>query len=67
MMVFEIFREEIAPPPRRSARWRWRLMADSPEPIAFGCGYRSKAEAERAVAMVRHACSAETCLIISKA
>ena len=65
-MIFEIFREESKPAPKRSARWRWRLMADSPEPIAFGCGYRSQAEAERAVAMVRNACSDGTCLTISK-
>lgn len=66
-MVFEIFREETSLPRKRGGRWRWRLIADSPEPIAFGSNYRSKAEAERAVALLRTACAAETCLIISKA
>jgi uncharacterized protein YegP (UPF0339 family) len=54
-MVFEIFRERSVTPLRR---WHWRLISGS-EAIAYGRGYRSRREAERAIALVRDACSAE--------
>jgi uncharacterized protein YegP (UPF0339 family) len=60
-MIFEIFREKSVALP---GLWHWRLMADAAKPIAFGQGYRSRQEAERAIALVRGASSAQARLIV---
>ena len=60
-MIFEIFREKSVP---SHGQWHWRLMADSAQPIAYGQGYRSRRDAEKAIALVRNACSAEARLIL---
>lgn len=65
-MVFEIYRERPRHWLWRGARWQWRLKADREKIIAYGQGYKTREQAEQAVAMIKDACSAEVQLAFAE-
>lgn len=56
-MRFELIRSRI---PRRQ-RWRWRIVANNGQVLAWSEAYSNRADAEQAIANVRdHAATAPT-------